>query len=66
MSETKFVITCDYEWAEHGEDDAASLPQDVFTLAEARRVATNHQHKFPSHTTFRVWSFLEAIEKKRK
>lgn len=63
MSETKFVITCDYEWGEHGEDDDTAMPQDVFTVAQARKVATKHQREFPTHYTFRIWAFAERVER---
>lgn len=60
-AETTIVITCDFEWSAHGTDDA-EVPQDVFTLKQAQRVAKLHQREHPTHKTFRLWSFSGRFE----
>jgi hypothetical protein len=55
--ETQFVVTCDYDWQEHG-DDKGYTPADVFSLAEAKRVGAAHGREFPEHQ-LRIWRFQQ-------
>lgn len=57
-----YVVTCDFDWMPHGA--ATELPADVFTQADARKVAADHQREYPDHRTCRMWKFSRAIAPK--